>query len=88
MYVIRGVGVVVCVVMTLPLVVSLVVEDVLDSPNLCFLKGRIVGENLLPYFDGFLVGLAGYFLWVVLLGVVVVLGLVVVTVVEVRESLY
>ena len=88
MYVIRGVGVVVCVVMTLPLVVSLVVEDVLDSPNLCFLNGRIVGENLLPYLDGFLVGLAGYFLWVELLGVVVVLGLVVATVVEVRESLY
>jgi hypothetical protein len=56
--------VVVCVVRTLSFVVSLVVveEEVLDCPYLCFLKGRIVGANRFPYFEGFLVGLAGYFL--------------------------
>ena len=61
-YVIIGVGVVVCVVRTLSFVVSLVVEEVLDCPNLCFLKGRIVGANRFPYLEGFLDGFAGYFL--------------------------
>ena len=80
--------VVVCVVTTLSFVVSLVVEEVLGGPNLSFLKGRIVGANRFPYLEGFLDGMAGYFLWVELFDVVVVLGLGVVTVVEVSESLY
>ena len=52
---------VVWVVVILSFVVSLVVEEVLDGPNLCFLKGRIVGEKRFPYLEGFLDGLAGYF---------------------------
>ena len=81
-----GVVVVVCKTI-LSLVVSLVVAEVLECPNLCFLNGRIVGENRFPYLEGFLLGLEEYFFTVDVLTVVVE-GVVVVIVVEVRESLY
>ena len=84
-----GVAVVVCCVIFF-VVVSRVVVEVLDCPDVRLLKGRIVGANRLPYFEGLFVGRPGYFMEVVeLLFVVVMVGLGVVTVVvEVRESLY
>ena len=78
-------------ILTSSFIVSLVVEEDLESPNLCLLNGRIVGENLLLYFEIFLFGLPGYILSARLLDFVVVaviIGFGVVVVVEVKESLY
>ena len=83
-----GVVVVVCKI-TLSLVVSLVVvAEVLECPYLCFLNGLIVGEKRFEYLEGFLLGCAEYFLRVEVLTVVVEGVVVVIIVVEVRESLY